>query len=215
MTLAHLDSLPLMIWYSGLTAPFLFLLAKTASTYSQTALSVALRPLFPFQQAQYAQVFLLKPAPFCMHFAGVSSTYKSAISLLFYYLTLILSSPPCRLLHLSFYLNVSGRSGRNYLLSLSSSIRLQQVLGHSFLPRNDTADELARRGALLAPSAIPCSPSPFISCIHSCLFFDWRHAVSSKFSDTQTPSISTKKLVLPHQLTVSSLVYAATKTSFC
>ena len=34
--------------------------------------------------------------------------------------------------------------------------------GHSFLPRNGTADELARRGALLAPSAIPCSLSPLV-----------------------------------------------------
>ena len=33
------------------------------------------------------------------------------------YLTLVLSSPPYPLLHLSFYLNLSGRSGRNCLLS--------------------------------------------------------------------------------------------------
>ena len=51
--LAHLDSLPLMIWYSGQTALFLFLLAKAAPAYLPTALSVALRPLFPFRQAQY------------------------------------------------------------------------------------------------------------------------------------------------------------------
>ena len=35
-------------------ALFLFLLAKVALAYLSTALSVALRPLFPFQQAQYA-----------------------------------------------------------------------------------------------------------------------------------------------------------------
>ena len=62
--LAHFDSLPLTIWFFGLTALFLFLLAKAALTYLPTALSVAPRPLFPFQQAQYVQVFLLKPAPF-------------------------------------------------------------------------------------------------------------------------------------------------------
>ena len=86
-------------------------------------------------------------------------------------------------------------------LELSSlsfcSIRLQWVPGHSFLPGEDTADELARRGAPLAPSAIPCSVSPLISCIHSSLFSDWRHTVSSKFFDTQVPSISTEELVLP------------------
>ena len=81
--LAHLDSLPLMIWCSGLTALFLFLLARAAPAFLPTTLSVALRPLFPFRQAQYAQVFSLKPAPFCTLFAGLGSTNKSAISLLF------------------------------------------------------------------------------------------------------------------------------------
>ena len=46
-------------------------------------------------------------------------------------------------------------------------------------------------------SAIPCSLSPLISHIHSSLFPDWRHTVSSKFFNTQVPLISTKELVLP------------------
>ena len=109
---------PLMIWCFVQTALFLFLLAKAAPAFLPTALSVALKPLFPFRQAQYAQVFPLKPAPFCTLFAGPSSTIKSAIFLLFsYYLTLVLSSPPCPLLHLSSYLKLCGRSGRNCLLS--------------------------------------------------------------------------------------------------
>ena len=115
--LAHLDSLPLMIWHSGQTALFLFLLAKAAPAFLPTALSVSLRPLFPFRQAQYVQVFLLKPAPFFTFFAGLGSTNKSAISFLFSYcLTLVLFSPPCYLLHLSSYLKLCGRSGRNCLL---------------------------------------------------------------------------------------------------
>ena len=44
----------LTIWYSGQTALFLFVLAKAAPAYLPTALSVALRPLFCNQQAQYA-----------------------------------------------------------------------------------------------------------------------------------------------------------------
>ena len=107
---------PLMIWYSGHTALFLLLLARAAPAFLPTVLSVALRPLFPFWQAQYAQAFLLRPVPFCTLFAGLGSTYKSAISLLFSScLTLVLSSPPCPLLHLSSYLKLCGRSGRNCL----------------------------------------------------------------------------------------------------
>ena len=80
----------LMIWYSGLTALFLFYLAKAAPAYLPTAFSVALRPLFPFQQAQCVQVFPLKLEPFRTIFAG-----------------------------LSFYVKLSGTSDRNYLFSPS------------------------------------------------------------------------------------------------
>ena len=68
---------PLMIWCFGQTALFPFLLAKAALAYLPTALSVVPRPLFPFQQAQYAQASLLKPAPFSTLFAGLGSTNKS------------------------------------------------------------------------------------------------------------------------------------------
>ena len=203
--LAHLDSFPLMIWCFGQTALFYFLLARTASAYLPTALSVALRPLFPFRQTQYAQVFLLKPAPFCTLFAGLGSTIKFAIFLLFsYYLTLVLSSPPCPLLHLFFYLKLCGRSGRNCLLS-------PFVLSDY----NGSPDTLFSRGTTrpmslpdgvryLRPPQSLCL-SPLTSRIHSRLISDWRRTVSSKFFDTQVPSISTEELVLA----VSSLVFAA------
>ena len=120
---------PLTIWYSGLTALFLFLLAKAASTFLPTALSVALRPLFPFQQAQYAQAFPLKPAPFCKLFAGLGSTNKSAIFLLLLSdsrsVLATLFSPP------SFLLSQILLQIWQELSSLSScSIRLQWVPGH-------------------------------------------------------------------------------------
>ena len=112
--LAHLDSLPLMIWCFEQTALFLFLSARVAPAFLPTALSVALRPLFPFRQAQFVPVFWLKPAPFCTLFAGLRNNIKSAIFLLFFFcLTLVLSSPPCPLLHRSCYLKLCGRSGRN------------------------------------------------------------------------------------------------------
>ena len=183
----------LMILCSGQTALFLSFLAKTALAYLPIALSVALRPPFSFRQAQYAQVFPLKPAPLCMLFAGLGSTNKSVTSLFFsFYLTLALCSPLFPLLHLSFYLN----SWQELFSLPSCSIRLQWVPGHSFLPGNDSVDELARPEALLVPSAILCSLSSLISRIHSSLFLDWRRTVSSKFFGTQVPSISTEKLVL-------------------
>ena len=102
--LAHLDFLSLlMIWYSGQTALFLFLLVRAAPAFLPTALSVALRPLFPFQQALFVQVFLLKPAPFCTLFADLGSTNKSAISLLFSSIIPLIAN--------------CSRSGRNCLLS--------------------------------------------------------------------------------------------------
>ena len=62
---------------------------------------------------------------------------------------------------------------------------------------NDAADELATRGALLAPSTTSRNLSPLTSRIHSGLISDWRHTALSKFFDTQVPSISTEELVLP------------------
>ena len=69
---------PLMIWCSGQTALFLFLLAKAAPAYLPP---IRVRALFPFQQAQYAQVSLLKSPPFCKLFHGLGSTNNFATSL--------------------------------------------------------------------------------------------------------------------------------------
>ena len=71
------------------------------------------------------------------------------------------------------------------------------------------------------PSAIPCSLSLLTFRIYSCLFSDWRRTISSKYFDTQVPSISTKEHVLPrlaccvlsrqrcngHSLLLSSYLY--------
>ena len=118
-----------MIWYSGRTALFLLLLTNAAPAFLPTALSMALRPLFPSRQAQFVQVFQLKSALFCTLFAGLSSTNKSATSLLLLSdsrsVFTTLSSPP------SFLLPQTLWQIWQDLSSLSScSITLRWVPGH-------------------------------------------------------------------------------------
>ena len=189
-----------MIWYSRQTALFLFLLAKAAPAFLPTALYVALRPVFPFWQAQYAQVSLLKPAPFSTLFAGFGSTNKSAMSLLLLSdsrsVLATLSSPPSFLLSQTLWQIWQELSSFSYC-----SIRLQCVPGHSFPSGKDAADELARRGVLLLLSAFPCS----LSRIHSCLFSDWRRTVSSK-------SISTEETCAPSSCLLCPLLSSLQRT---
>ena len=190
--LAHLDSLP-----------------PHDLAYLPTALSVALRPLFPSQQAQYVLVFQLKPALFCTLFAGLGSTNKFATFLLLLsdsFLTTLFSPP-------SFLLSQTLWQFWQKLSSFSScSIRLQWVPEHSFLSGNDAADELARRGALLAPSAVPCSLS-LISRIH----FSRTGGILShlNYLTHRFPQFPPKNLCSLIALAVFSFVFAATDLAYC
>ena len=204
-----------MIWCSGLTALFLFFLAKAALALLPTALFVALRPLFPFRQAHYVQVFLLKPAPFCMLFAGLGSTIKSAISLLFsYYLTPVLSSPPCPLLHLSIYLKLCGRSGRNCLLSppvlsdYNGSLNTRFSRGTTRLMSWPDGERYLRLPQSLVVSLLLSLISTLVLSQTGCVL---SHLNFSTHRFPRFPPRNLCSLIMP---AVSPLVFAATDTAF-
>ena len=184
-----------MLWTDG-SVPFLLgkggsgVLANCSVCGTEATLSFSAGPVCSSFSAEacailYALCWSRQHHKVC-HFSSLLllSDFRSALAALF--------SPP------SFLLSQTLGQIWEELFSLSScSIKLQWVPGHSFLPGNEAADELARWGALLAPSATPCSLSPLTSRIHFCLISDWRRTVSSKFFDTQVPSISTEELVVP------------------
>ena len=204
------------IWCFGLTALILFLLTRVALAYLPTALSMAPRPLFPFRQAKFVQVFLMKTAPFCTLFAGLGSTSKSAISLLFsFYLALVLSSPPCPLFLLSFCLNLCGTSGRNCLLSppvlsgYNGSPDTRFSRGTTQLMSWPDGERYLRPPQCLVASLL-------LSLVFT-LFFSRIGGVLSHLNSSthRLPQFPPRNLCSLVMLVVFSFVFAATDTAIC
>ena len=197
---------PLIIWYSGQMVFFLFLLARAAPAFLPTAFSVALRPLFLSQQAQYVQVFPLKPAPFCMLFACLGSIITPATSLL------LLSDSRSVL---SSYLKLCGRSRRNRLLSppilsgYNGSPDIRFSRGTTRLMSWPDGDRYLRPLQSLVVSLL-------LFVISTVLFSRTESVLSHLNSLTHRfPRFPSRNLCTLVTLAVFSLVYVATDTVCC
>ena len=200
--LAHLDSLLLMIWYSELTALFLFLLARAALAFLATALSVALMPLFPFRQAQFVPSFFAEACAI-LHALCWSRQHQQVC----HFSSLLLSD--------SRSLKLCGRSGRNCFLSPSV------LSGY-----NGSPDPRFSRGTTRLMSwpdeercLRPLQPlvvSLLLSIVSTLAFSRTGGVLSHRSSLTHRfPRFPPRNLCSLVMLTVSSLVFAATDTTFC
>ena len=199
-----------MIWFSGQTALFLLLFAKAATAYLPTVFSVALRPLFPFQQAQYVQVFPLKPAPFCTLFAGLGSTNKPATSLL------LLSDSRTVLSSIfpftsNFLADLAG-TVLSLLLYYQATLGPQTVVFSQGTTRPMSWPDGQRYLRLLQSLVV----SLVLSLVSTLVFSRTKGVLSHRNSLTHKfPRFSPRNLCSLVMIAVFSLVYAATGTAFC
>ena len=179
------------------------------------AVGLPVRPSYPGHspwQAQYAQVFPLKPAPFCTLFAGLGSTNKSAISLLLlsYSRSVLaaLSSPP------SFLLSQTLWQIWQELSSLSCSIRLQWVPGTRF-SRGTTRPMSWPDGARYLRPPQSLVVSLLLPVVSTIVFSRTGGVLSHRNSLTHRfPRFPPRNMCSLVMLAVSSLIFAATDTAF-
>ena len=107
-----------------------------------------------------------------------------------------LSSSPSFLMPSSLH---SVWSSLSVLSSSNISVSLQWIPGHSDLPGNDKADDLAKSGASL-PSSAPQSLSSLASSFRHSLYSSWRASVSSSLIPYQIPKVASEELSLPRSV---------------
>ena len=191
---------PIMIWCFEQTALFLFHLVRAAPAFLPIALSVALRSLFPFWQAQYVQVFPLKPAPFCM--------------------LLVVSAAPTSL---PFLFSSSSPIGLSFCPRHPA---LSSIFPHVLSDYNGSPDTRFSRGTtrlmswpdgeryLRPPQSL--AVSLFLPLVSTLVFsgtggvLSYRNSLTHRF-----PRFPPRNLCSLLMLAVFSLVFPATDTSFC
>ena len=149
-----------------------------------------------------------------MLFAGLGNTNKSAIfPLVSYYLTLVLSSPPYPLLHLSFYLKLCRRCGRNCLLSPSVLSDYNGSSDTRFSQGMTQLTSLPDWKHYLCP--LQSLVVSLLSLV-SALVFSWTKGILSHQNSLthRFPQFPPRNLCSLIMLAVFSLSFAATDTAF-
>ena len=201
-----------MLWTDG-SVPFSF--GKSGSGVLANCSLCGTKATFSFSSGPVCLSFSADPAPFCTLFAGLGSTNKSVTSLSFFScLTLALSSPPCPLLHLSFYLELSGRSG---------GICLPPPVPSGYNGSRDI--RFSRKTTRLMSWPVgKCHLRPLqslvvsllLSLVLTLLFSRNGGVLSLQNSSThRLPRIPPRNLCSLVTLAVFSLVHTATDTAFC
>ena len=214
VALAHLDSLlphDLVLWTDG-SVPSLgkgssIVLANCFLCGTKSTLSFSAGPLCSSFSAEVCAI---------LHALCWSRQYQQVCHFLLssYYLTLVLSSPPCPLLHLSSYLKLCGKSGMNCLLS-------PPVVSDY----NGSSDTRFSRGTtrLMSWPDGECYLHPLQSLVVSLLL-----SLVSTLVFSRTGGILSHRSILTHRfprfplrnscslvmLAVFSLVYPATNTAY-
>ena len=195
-----------MICCSGMTALFLFHLAKVTLTYLPTALLVGLRPLFLFHQAQ---VFL----SLCSSASSLMvSAAPTSLPLLFSsHMTLVLSSPPVLFSIFSF----TTISVRNCLPSHPVLSGYNGSLDTHFSQETTQLMSWPDRERYLESCPLQSLLVSLLSLSSVLLFSRTGVILSHQNSSTHRfPQFPPRSLCFLITLAVFSLIYAATDTAF-
>ena len=193
--LAHLDSLPLydLVLWTDSSVPLPF--GKDISGVLANCFLCGTDATLSFSAGPVCSNFSAEACTILHALCWVAAAPTSLPFLFSSYLTLVLFLPPCPLLHLSFYFKLFGRSGKNRLLSppvllgYSGSLDIHFSQGTTWLMSWPDGERYLHPLQSLVVSLL-------LSLV-STLFSDWQQTVSSKFFNTQVPSIATQELMLP------------------